>query len=210
MRASRDAAHNYITDIRVELRQQQTQLKTLLLRLQAQLDHISACKQDQLPARSEALRRAETFVAEALTQNGNNVCADCSAPPTHARVDLGITLCSKCAQAHASLILEAEPFSTLGLSDETLNVAGPCLAMQKGGHQRLYALPGLASPLKLLRQELWPVTANLLLVRALGNTAVNDVLEYTLRGSGLAKTFKPGPSCSDSERAIFIKSKVRF
>lgn len=149
------------------------------------------------------------MVTQLLAQPGNSQCGDCGGgSPTHARADLGLLLCARCAQAHLQLGLVPSSDALALLDDAGVITHHVLVAGDEATAQKLWPLPGAAAPSKAHKTELWPLPADLFLVRALGNSAANAVLESTLQGSGLAKTYKPGGGCSDAERQAFIKSKV--
>jgi hypothetical protein len=231
MRPARDAASDYIADTRTKLQEQRRVLHGAHHRLADQLDRLAESKADVWPARAEALKDAEALTREVLTRSGNDACADCGGPAAYARVDLGITICAKCAAYHKALLPVREdkgnddrklaPVAPELLSGTAhAEAAAAALAAAPLGEApstslllalesplRLCPLPGIAPVPKSGRHDLLPLAADLTLVRAIGNIAANDVFEQQIRGSTRARSMKPTQDCAAAEREAFVRSK---
>lgn len=238
LRPTRETAGDFIADARTELQQQRHKLQSIHSRLAEQLDRLQDGKSDVWQPRADAVHEAEIMASDIIGRAGNAACADCGAPATYARADLGLTLCARCAAQHKALLMErggsetagGELISATSAAAAVTSVATPtsafveaaaaalaaaplgetppqALLLALDAPPRLVPLPGLAVVSKATRSDLWPLAADLAFVRALGNTAANDVFEHALRGSGKARSFKPAPDGSDAERATYIRSK---
>lgn len=237
LRPTRETAGDFIADARTELQQQRHNLQSIHSRLAEQLNRLQDGKSDVWQPRIDALHEAEVMACDIIGRAGNAACADCGAPATYARTDLGLTLCARCAAQHKALLMDktsgdmaggelsvtsaaAAVTSTPTPTSAFVEAAAAALAAAPLGETppqalllaldappRLVPLPGLAVVSKATRTDLWPLAADLAFVRAVGNTAANDVFEHALRGSGKARSFKPAPDGSDAERTTFIRSK---